>query len=381
MLDEEISFVSDRAVPAGQRDQFATPAASTTKATLYEHCARAIDAGLTVGPHGLPLMRAGDWNDGMDRVGAGGKGESIWLAWFLLVVMRDFQPLAIARGDHALATRLGVSVRRLASAVEEHGWDGAWYRRAYFDDGSPLGSSSSTECRIDAIAQSWAVIAGQGDPERARRALDAAEAQLVHDQPPIMMLLTPPFEGNGPDPGYIRTYPPGIRENGGQYTHGVLWTVQALAMLGEGDRAHALLKKLNPVYHATGPEEVQRYAVEPFVVAGDVYSSPEHDGRGGWTWYTGAAGWMYRIAVQWLLGIHIEGHRLSIRPCVPASWRRYSVRLRRGHTTYSIAVEPGSPLSIEVDGSIVPDGVVELVDDGHLHTVVAKHRQADQLAG
>jgi cyclic beta-1,2-glucan synthetase len=381
VLDEPIAFITDRPIPAGQRDVFSTPRTSDAKAPLYEHCVRALDVGLTSGPHGLPLMRAGDWNDGMDRVGADGHGESIWLAWFLVSILRGFEPLASARGDGERAARLRTASSRLLAALDEHGWDGGWYRRGYFDDGSTLGSQSSPECQIDAIAQSWAVIAGGGDADRARRAVSAAVDRLVRDDPPIMMLLTPPFEGRGPDPGYIRAYPPGIRENGGQYTHGVLWTVQALAILGDGDRAHALLSKLNPILHAVTAEDVERYRVEPYVLAGDVYASPEHDGRGGWSWYTGAAGWMYRIAVQWLLGIHLEGSRLTIRPCVPASWRKYSVRMRRGHTIYEITVEPGGPLTVEADGVVVTDGVVAMVDDGHLHTVHVRHERADQLAG
>lgn len=381
ILDEPVAFLEDRPIPPDQRDVFATPRVSASTAPLYDHCARALDVALTSGPHELPLMRAGDWNDGMDRVGAGGRGESVWLAWFLVHVAGGFEALATARGDGERASKLRDASARLLAAVEQHGWDGAWYRRGYFDDGSALGSSSSAECRIDAIAQSWAVIAGGGDPQRARRAVDSSMEQLVTDDPAAMLLLTPPFEGKGPDPGYIRLYPPGIRENGGQYTHGVLWTVQALAMLGDGERAHALLSKLNPIRHATHAADVQRYAVEPYVVAGDVYASPEHDGRGGWTWYTGAAGWMYRVAVQWLLGVVIEGTRLTLRPCVPSTWTRYSVRLRRGQTIYEIEVEPGTGLEVEVDGNVATDGVVQLVDDGHLHTVVARRRRASQLAG
>ncbi len=381
VLDEEISFLADQPVPKDQKDVFTTPRTSSEKGSLYEHCARAIEAGLTVGPHGLPLMRGGDWNDGMDRVGAGGTGESVWLAWFLVVVLRDFAPVADTRGDKARAARWHGETTRLAGAVEEHAWDGAWYRRGYFDDGSPLGSESSPECRIDAIAQSWAVLAGSGDPARARRAVTEAESRLVRDDPAMMLLLTPAFDGKGPDPGYIRAYPPGIRENGGQYTHGVLWTVQALAMLGEGERAHALFSKLNPAQCTSTRGNVDRYAVEPYVLAGDVYSDGEHDGRGGWSWYTGAAGWMYRIALHWLLGLHLEGARLSIRPCVPPSWERYTIRLRRGTALYEIVVVPGPDLTVDVDGQTVGDGVILLKDDGAIHTVLVRSRGTARLAG
>jgi cyclic beta-1,2-glucan synthetase len=383
VLDEEATFLCDRPIPPDQRDAFGSPRSSTGKASLYEHCARAIDVCLTSGAHGLPLMGAGDWNDGMDRVGAAGKGESVWLAWFLIAVMKEFAGVADARGDGTRSVRLRSEVSRLSRAVDDHAWDGAWYRRAYFDDGSPLGSRSSAECRIDAIAQSWSVLAGTGDTERARRAIDEAEAQLVKESPPMMALLTPPFDGKGPDPGYLRTYPPGVRENGGQYTHGVLWTVQALAILGEGERAYSLLSKLNPIHHAMTSDDVTRYAVEPYVVAADVYSSREHEGRGGWTWYTGAAGWMYRIVLEHLLGIRIEGAHLSVRPCVPSAWTRYTVRVRRGRSLYEIVVEPGADLGVEVDGAVVRDGRVELVDDGAVHAVSVKRRPAtpNRLAG
>jgi cyclic beta-1,2-glucan synthetase len=315
----------------------------------------------------------------MDHVGAAGRGESVWLGWFLVVVMRDFSAIAGSRGDAARAARLNQECRRLAEAIEASAWDGAWYRRAFFDDGAPLGSESSPECRIDAIAQSWSVIAGSGDVARARDAVAQAEAQLVKADPPMMLLLTPPFDGQGQDPGYIRAYPPGVRENGGQYTHGVLWTVQALAMLGEGERAYALLSKLMPIHHALTLRDVERYRVEPYVVAADVYSG-DHDGRGGWTWYTGAAGWMYRIAVEWILGVRVSGACLTIRPCVPSSWGVYSVRLRYKSATYDIRVQPGHELQVRVDGVLAADGSIALVDDGKVHQVRASSATANRLA-
>jgi cyclic beta-1,2-glucan synthetase len=375
VLDESIPFLRERALAADEHDLFSAPRVSETRATLYEHCARAISAGLTSGPHGLPLMRGGDWNDGMDRVGAEGRGESVWLGWFLAMILVDFAALAASRGDGVNADRWAREATRLRQALEEHGWDGAWYRRAYFDDGSPLGSAGNAECRIDAIAQSWAVLSGAGDPRRARTALASSEAELVLSDPPMMRLLWPPFDGHGPDAGYIGAYPPGIRENGGQYTHGVLWTVLALAMTGEAERAHALLAKINPVHHALAPEGVARYIVEPYVVSADVYSGSEHAGRGGWTWYTGAAGWMYRIIVLHLLGLRVEGDRLRIMPCVPKAWKGYTMTYRHGASTYRIEVASTDPdCVVELDGAALPQDFVPLVDDGRDHTVSARAR-------
>jgi len=377
ILDASAPFLSDRPVPADHADLFGTPHSTDQTASLYEHCSRAIDAGLTHGRHGLPLMRGGDWNDGMDRVGAGQTGESVWLGWFLSGLLRDFSALAAARGDTGLSTRLQAAAVDIAEAIERLAWDGAWYRRAFFDDGSPLGSQQNIECRIDSIAQSWSVISGMGDPRRARTAMDSAEAQLALAEPPMILLLTPPFDGHGPDPGYIKTYPPGIRENGGQYTHGALWSVLAFAMLGEGDRAYRLMTKLNPVYQASHPPHVRRYAVEPYVVAADVYSAPEHRGHGGWTWYTGAAGWMYRVVLEGLLGVRVDGSVISIRPCVPAAWKQYFIRLRRGRTTYRIRVEPGPDLRVHVDGQRVADGRIVMTDDGGSHDVQVSSAQLD----
>lgn len=379
VLDVEVPFLAERPIPEDKTDLFGTPRTTTYAAPLYEHCARAIDAGLTRGPHGLPLMRAGDWNDGMDHVGGAQHGESVWLGWFLIVVMRDFSEIATSRGDATRATHLDQERRRLAEAIEASAWDGAWYRRAFFDDGAPLGSDSSPECRIDAIAQSWSVIAGTGAGARAREAVGQAETQLIKSDPPMMLLLTPPFDGKGPDPGYIRAYPPGVRENGGQYTHGVLWTVQALAMLGEGDRAYALLSKLMPIPHALTLRDVERYRVEPYVVAADVYAG-DHEGRGGWTWYTGAAGWMYRVAVEWILGIRVHGASLTIRPCVPRDWRVYSVRFRYKSASYDIRVEPGPNLEVRVDGVPTPNDSIALVDDGSVHEVRVSSATPNRLA-
>jgi cyclic beta-1,2-glucan synthetase len=374
VLDEAVPFLTERVLSTGEEDLFSAPAVSESRASLYEHCTRALEVGTTSGPRDLPTMRGGDWNDGMNRVGQHGQGESVWLAWFLARTLLDFAPLAQARGDQERSAWCRQQIARLTRAVETSGWDGEWYRRAYFDDGTPLGSAQNSECSIDAIAQSWAVIAGIGDRERAAQAVSASEARLIREREQLMCLLDPPFQHASPDPGYIRAYPPGIRENGGQYTHGVLWTVQALTLLREGDRAGALLRLLNPVHHGDTPESVQRYRVEPYVVAADVYGGSEHAGRGGWTWYTGSAGWMYRIALERVLGLRRTGKTLSIAPCVPSDWARYEIRYRYLSTSYHVTVE--NPLRVscgvvqlQLDGQALREGYVRLVDDGKTHEV------------
>jgi cyclic beta-1,2-glucan synthetase len=374
VLDELVPFLAERALGAEEDDLFSTPAVSEARATLYEHCARALDAGTTAGAHGLPLMRGGDWNDGMNRVGAAGRGESIWLAWFLARTLKDFLPLALARGDRARMTRCNEDLRRIADGVDKHAWDGQWYHRATFDDGTPLGSHVNPECSIDAIAQSWAVIAGVGNPARASQALGSALERLVSPEAKLMKLLAPPFAHMTPDPGYIQAYPPGVRENGGQYTHGVLWTLLALALDNQGDRVGELLTLLNPVRHADQRELTERYRLEPYVIAADVYSHPDHMGRGGWTWYTGAAGWLYRIVLENVIGLRRRGNTLAIAPCIPSSWPRYEVSYRHGRTVYRIEVE--NPLGVthgvarlEVDGKAMADGSFRLVDDGANHRV------------
>jgi cellobiose phosphorylase len=319
-------------------------------------------------------MGTGDWNDGMNRVGRLGVGESVWLGWFLARTLKDFIPVASARGDYERAERCRVDAQRVIAAIEQSGWDGDWYRRASFDDGTPIGSRESQDCRIDAIAQSWSVIAG-GNEARARRAVASSEAELVLRSERLMQLLTPPFTSTEHDPGYIRSYPAGIRENGGQYTHGVLWTVQALCLLGEGERAHELFALLNPISHASDPASVKTYRVEPYVLAADVYSSPEHLGRGGWTWYTGSASWMYRIAVENMLGLKRQGQNLLIAPCVNPSWSEFRVVYRYGRSELALEFDNRSGVasgvrSIELDGKPLADSTVPLIDDGRRHRAV-----------
>jgi len=301
------------------------------KGTLYEHCVRAIERGLTVGPHGLPLIGTGDWNDGMDRVGHRGRGESVWLGWFLSKILRDFASIAESRGDTEHAFRWRAEHARLGPALEQT-WDGDWYLRAYFDDGSPLGSAQLPECRIDAVSQSWAVLSGTAPRRRAERAMDAVRTQLVRRDAGVIQLLAPPFDQSAVDPGYIKGYVPGVRENGGQYTHAALWAVMAVAHLGSGDEAVELFHMLNPINHTRTRGDVDRYKVEPYVVAGDVYTHPAHIGRGGWTWYTGSAAWMYRLGLESILGLRRRGGSFAIAPCVPGSWDRFVVHWRQGRS-------------------------------------------------
>jgi len=374
ILDEQVPFIEGAVLADDEHERFFQPGASAESATLYDHCVLALERAFRYGRHGLPLMGTGDWNDGMNRVGAGGEGESVWLGWFLHATLTDFAALARARGDAAFSARCAQEQEPLVAALEEHGWDGAWYRRGYFDDGTPLGSSSRAECRIDGIAQSWAVLSGAADPERAAQAMDQLEEQLVMEREGIVRLFTPPFDVTEPDPGYIRAYPPGVRENGGQYTHGALWSVFAWAALGREDRAAATFELINPVNHALTPRAAATYRVEPYVVAADVYSVEPHVGRGGWTWYTGSAGWMYRAGLEAILGVRRHGASLGFEPCLPPEWRHASVRYRVGGTTWDIAFNadceaPRRVARVVVDGVEAPDGRVPLDDDGGTHRV------------
>ena len=360
----------------GENESFFQPMVADEKATLFEHCALGLDRSLANGVHGLPLMGTGDWNDGMNRVGIEGKGESVWLAWFLYATLQAFAPLAEARGEQARAATWRQHAAALRDSVEREAWDGEWYRRGYFDDGTPLGSASSSECRIDSIAQSWGVISGAADPDRARRAMASAERQLIDRKNGLMMLFTPPFDKTPLDPGYIKGYPTGIRENGGQYTHAALWSILAYAMQGEGDKAAELFAMLNPVNRAATPADTERYKVEPYVVTADIYSAPQHLGRGGWTWYTGSSGWMHRVGLERILGFRVQGKVLVLDPCIPRGWPRFEITYRHGASRYEIAV--GNPqgvnrgvAKVELDGKALPQGParIPLVDDGATHRV------------
>ena len=343
---------------------------------------RRIAAAAAPEPHGLPLFGAGDWNDGMNRVGALGRGESVWLGWFLHATLRRFAPLCERRGDRERAADFLAQAKKLRDALEASAWDGEWYRRGYYDDGHPLGSAQGTECRIDSIAQSWAVLAAAAAPQRARQAMESACRLLCDGDDRLIRLLAPPFSGAGESPGYIEAYPPGVRENGGQYTHAAIWVVWALAALGDGDRAMELFENLLPLAHARTPEEVARYRVEPYVLAGDVYAVEPYTGRGGWTWYTGAAGWAYRLAVEGLLGLQREPDGWRLDPCLPRHWPGFAMTLRDGATTYRIQVDNPERIHrgearLSLDGEPVEGNHLARSDDGKIHEVsVRLHKLA-----
>jgi cyclic beta-1,2-glucan synthetase len=379
VLDEPAGFLDGRAVNPGDDSYYDLPSHSGETASLYQHCVRAITHGLRYGAHGLPLMGSGDWNDGMNRVGIHGSGESVWLGFFLCAVLRRFAALAHRKGDEPFARRCETEESRLRGNLEQHAWDGEWYRRAYFDDGTPLGSAANEECRIDSISQSWSVLSGAGHAGRAQRAMKAVDERLVRRDHGLVQLLDPPFDRSPVDPGYIRGYVPGVRENGGQYTHGAIWAAMAFAALGDRARAWEIARMLNPVNHALTPEAVATYKVEPYVVAADIYAMAPHAGRGGWTWYTGSAGWMYRLLTESLLGLAREHDRLRFTPCLPAEWGGFTMRYRHGFTTYEIAVTQvpvdadgpgrGSLTLVTLDGVEQADASLPLVDDHGVHKV------------
>jgi cyclic beta-1,2-glucan synthetase len=375
VLDEVVPFLEGNVLAEGQHESYFQPRVSEARATLFEHCARALDRSLAVGSHGLPLMGTGDWNDGMNRVGQQGKGESVWLGWFLHTILWEFAKVAAARGEHKRAEAWRFHVSALKAALEREAWDGEWYRRAYFDNGTALGSATNPECRIDSIAQSWGVISGAAEPGRGARAMAAVEQHLVRRPEGLVVLFTPPFDRTPLDPGYIKGYVPGIRENGGHYTHAAVWTVMAFAALGDGDKAGELFRMLNPVNRTTSRAKVQRYKVEPYVVAGDVYAEPPHVGRGGWTWYTGSAGWLYRAGMEWILGFRVRGTALRIDPCIPRNWPGYSIRFRYHSAIYDISVDNPRGVSrgvalTELDGKPLAGGAnIPLVDDGAVHQI------------
>ena len=375
VLDEILPFLDGPPLAPDAHDAFFQPLPSEEQASLFEHCARALEHSLASGAHGLPLMGTGDWNDGMNRVGEGGKGESVWLGWFLHTALTNFAGLAQERGETARATAWRQHASRLAAALESAGWDGDWYRRGYFDDGTPLGSSRSDECRIDSIAQSWAVLSGAAEPARAARAMAAVEQYLVRRGDGLVLLFTPPFDRTAHDPGYIKGYPPGIRENGGQYTHAAIWTVLAFAALGDGDRAGELFSILNPINHSSTRSAAYRYKVEPYVACADIYAEPPHVGRGGWTWYTGSAGWMYRAGLESILGFRVHGATLLVDPCVPHAWRGFEITFRYHSAQYVITVENPHAVSrgvthLELDDTTLPaTGTIPLADDGATHRI------------
>jgi cyclic beta-1,2-glucan synthetase len=373
VLDERVPFLDGDALAPDAQDAYAEPRVSAEEGSLFEHCVRALERGLTSGAHGLPLMGSGDWNDGMNRVGQEGRGESVWLGFFLHAVLSDFAPLCAARGDAARAGRYRAEATRLSRALER-AWDGEWYRRGYYDDGAPLGSAQNDECAIDSVAQSWAVLSGAAPAHLADRAMDSVRTHLVRRGSQVVLLLAPPFDRSAQAPGYIKGYPPGVRENGGQYTHAAAWIVMALARLGSGDEAAELFHMLNPVNHTRTERDVARYRGEPYVLAGDVCAHPEHAGRAGWTWYTGSAGWMYRAGLESILGLRRHGDTFTLDPCIPGSWPEYAITWRFGRTRYEISVaNPARRCrgvqAARLDGVAVDPGAIALVDDGGTHEV------------
>ncbi len=376
VLDEAVHFLEGRELNPLEESYYDQPQRSAEAASLYAHCVRAIQHGLRFGGHQLPLMGCGDWNDGMNLVGDKGQGESVWLAWFLYENLGLFAALAQGRNDADFAASCSAQAAALRDNIEAHAWDGGWYRRAYFDDGTPLGSAENDECQIDSISQSWAVISGGGDPQRARQAMAALDARLVRRDAQLIQLLDPPFDKSALEPGYIKGYVPGVRENGGQYTHAAIWAASAFALLGERERAWELFAMLNPVNHGSTPEAIERYKVEPYVMSADIYGAAPHTGRGGWTWYTGASGWMYRLIVETLLGLQLEGERLRIAPCVPAHWASYKMHYRYRETVYHIAFQRVAQgcARITLDGALLEENglaqaFIPLLDDRREHHV------------
>jgi cyclic beta-1,2-glucan synthetase len=374
VLDERTKYLTMQLLEPGEDELYMMPDTSDMEATVFDHCIHILNRATTVGSHGLPLIGSGDWNDGMNRVGVDGRGESVWLAWFLVTTLRRFAGRAEAKGYSESAAAFRRKADAYVSAIELTSWDGEWYRRAYYDDGAPLGSHVNTECRIDSIAQSWSVISGAGDPNRRKIAMASLHRQLVREDARLIMLLTPPFDRGTHDPGYIQGYLPGVRENGAQYTHAALWAVMATALEDDGDRAMHLFQMINPITHAMTAEDVNIYKVEPYVVAADVYTAEGHVGRGGWTWYTGSASWFYRVGLESILGFSKIRNSIRIDPCIPSTWKGFELIYRFGTSTYRVQVSNPSGAqrgvgSMTVDGESC-SGSIPLFDDGLEHSVL-----------
>jgi len=373
VLDERVPFLAARALRPDEEANYDLPQVSDDVGTLYDHCVRAIDNALRFGAHGLPLMGCGDWNDGMNLVGLHGKGESVWLAFFLYDVLAQFMTLARQRGDTATVEKYTSAAEHLRGSIEAHGWDGDWYRRAYFDDGTPLGSAAGPECQIDSVSQSWSILSGADTNGRMLQAMENVDRRLVRRGARLIQLLDPPFDKSDLNPGYIKGYVPGVRENGGQYTHAAIWTVMAFAAMGDAKRAWELFALIDPVTHADTPQAVALYRVEPYVVAADVYAVPPHTGRGGWTWYTGSAGWMYRLITESLLGLRLDTDKLRFAPCLPPAWPSFKIHYRYRETVYHITLQNNGTgrtvTRILLDGNEQPEKHVPLIDDRNEHNV------------
>ena len=391
VLNEAATFLSGRALNDGEESYYDLPMRTDEMASLYQHCVRAIHHSLHFGVHGLPLIGAGDWNDGMNLVGIEGKGESVWLAFFLCDVLTQFSRVATLQGDSDFSDFCIEQCTQLRGNIDKHGWDGAWYRRAYFDDGTPLGSAQNAECQIDSISQSWSVLshsdtandrASAGERERSRQAMESVYQRLVRRDVALIQLLDPPFDSSNLNPGYIKGYVPGVRENGGQYTHGAIWTAMAFAALGDSERSWELLRMINPALHGASAQTIATYKVEPYVMAADVYAVAPHTGRGGWSWYTGSAGWMYRLIVESLLGLRLDADKLHFAPCVPAQWSGFNIRYRFRETIYAIEftnnVATTTGIQVCLDGIPCREAVITLRDDSVLHAVSVSIGSASQ---
>jgi cyclic beta-1,2-glucan synthetase len=391
VLDEMIPWLAGPQLEPGTHDSFYKPEVTVTHASLYDHCVKALEVAIKrTGPHGIPLILGGDWNDGMNRVGEEGRGESIWLGWFLVQTLKSFGAIGESRGDGANVRKWEAHRKAVAEAIEKHAWDGDHYLRGYYDDGTPLGANKELECRIDSIAQSWSVLSGAARADRAEIAMDAVLSRLRDKDDGVLRLFTPPFEKTDQDPGYIKGYPPGVRENGGQYTHAATWVVHALARLGRGDDAHACFDLLNPVGHALTRAEAERYRVEPYVVAADVYGDGGKTGRGGWTWYTGSAGWLWRSAVEAILGIRKQGGTLFVEPVLPSHWDGFTARLKHGGAPFQIVATRNDSGEIAVtvngrgpgrNGGFVLDATASEQEAPEKVDVVAKRGAGAAVAG
>jgi cellobiose phosphorylase len=373
-LNEKIPFLESPVLEADQHEVFQIPTISKESESLLEHCRRSIKKGTTAGPHGLPLIGTCDWNDGMSRVGIHGEGESVWLAWFLTHALNDFADLLAYSGDESSGKGFREEAKRIAEVVEATAWDGEWYHRAYFDDGTPIGSKNNLEAAIDSIAQSWAVISGLAKPERCAMALNSVQEFLVKSEENMVLLLTPPFDKTPLDPGYIKGYPPGVRENGGQYTHGSSWLAMAYARSGNGNMAAKILQMISPTSHTPTQEANNLYRVEPYVIAADIYDLKNQVGRGGWTWYTGSASWIYRIWLEEILGFKLHGQTFSIKCVIPKEWDGFKLKYRYKSSSYAISVTNPNHISsgtneTKLDGALISSAEIPLVDDGGQHTV------------
>lgn len=373
ILNEIIPFLEGRELQPGEESYYDMPLISDETATLYEHCVRSIRYGLKFGSHGLPLMGCGDWNDGMNRVGIEGKGESVWLAFFLYDVLMKFADIAMLYNDSGFAAYCREQAVLLQENIRAHAWDGNWYRRAYFDDGTPLGSVTNSECRIDTLPQSWSVISSAGDPERSRQGMEEVNRQLVDRELDLIRLFRPAFNAFRPSPGYIKGYVPGVRENGGQYTHGVIWTAIAFAQMGEADRAWELADMLNPIHHGNTEQQIEKYKTEPYVIAADIYTAEQHPGRGGWTWYTGSSAWLYRLLVETLLGINREGESLKLTPRMRKEWNTYTVGYRYYDTTYQLIFR-------RMENQSTPHIILDKTNLGNVDTIPLANDQKEHKA-